>query len=84
MCSFVVVMPRRNHECVWCLQALTHVPPLQRERVGQLLLAAGYLRSILDIFRVGGRLNSSLWVGGGERVALLGGMGVPGAYAKGF
>jgi hypothetical protein len=37
----------------WYLQVLTHVPPLQRERVGQLLLAAGYLRSILDIFRVG-------------------------------
>jgi hypothetical protein len=34
------------------LQALAHVPPMQRERVAQLLMMPNYLRKLLDIFRV--------------------------------
>jgi protein phosphatase-4 regulatory subunit 3 len=31
--------------------ALVHVPPMQRERVAQQLMAPGYLRTLLDLFR---------------------------------
>jgi hypothetical protein len=34
------------------LQVLAHVPPMQRERVAQLLMMPNYLRKLLDIFRV--------------------------------
>jgi hypothetical protein len=34
------------------LQILAHVPPMQRERVAQVLQAPGYLRKLLDLFRV--------------------------------
>lgn len=34
------------------LQILAHVPPMQRERVAQVLMAPGYLRKLLDLFRV--------------------------------
>jgi hypothetical protein len=34
------------------VQVLAHVPPMQRERVAQLLMMPNYLRKLLDIFRV--------------------------------
>lgn len=34
------------------VQVLAHVPPMQRERVAQLLMSQGYLRKVLDMFRV--------------------------------
>ena len=33
---------------------LQHVPPMQRERVAQQLMAPGYLRALLDLFKVSG------------------------------
>lgn len=39
------------------MQVLSHVPPLQRERVAQLMLAPHYLRRLLDHFKV--NTNSS-------------------------
>jgi hypothetical protein len=38
--------------CVCAPQILAHVPPMQRERVAQVLMAPGYLRKLLDLFRV--------------------------------
>eukprot|EP00775_Hariotina_reticulata_P003204 gene3204-3481_t len=32
-------------------KVLAHVPPMQRERVAQLLMGPGYLRKLLDLFR---------------------------------
>lgn len=37
---------------MFLLQILAHVPPMQRERVAQVLMAPGYLRKLLDLFRV--------------------------------
>jgi hypothetical protein len=37
----------------WHLQVITGVPPLQRERMAQLLMGGTYLRQLLDLFRVG-------------------------------
>lgn len=37
---------------VMVLQVLAHVPPMQRERVAQVLMTPGYLRKVLDLFRV--------------------------------
>jgi hypothetical protein len=34
------------------------VPPLQRERMAQLLMGGNYLRQLLDLFRVRGRGRS--------------------------
>lgn len=39
-------------------QILAHVPPMQRERVAQVLMAPGYLRKLLDLFRVS---RSAAW-----------------------
>lgn len=52
-CLSVVVSVVSVSACVWCVvQILAHVPPLQRERVAQVLMAPGYLRKLLDLFRV--------------------------------
>lgn len=61
--------------------ALAHVPPMQRERVAQQLIAPGYLRQLLDLFRV--RLShvvnraAMVWLKLAPRPQQLVGMGHP-------
>ena len=58
-CAYLAVSADVVTQCVlapfWLTQVLAHVPPMRRERVAQLVLAPGYLRRLLDLFRVRGR-----------------------------
>jgi hypothetical protein len=53
------------------LQVLAHVPPMQRERVAQLLMGPGYLRKLLDLFRVRRPSGSNSATAAASRIAMV-------------